>query len=224
MGNCKYCGKESYGRPFCPECGKKYFGFTEPLTIKSNNKTATKPKTSKQTNLEKTQQQIEFINSTTNDIVFDLNKLKKYNIKNKPNLPKATHQEARIYQCKNGNKVRSKSEREISDFLTEHQIKHEYEKPIRISKYQYVHPDFYIPGIITHTGRIVKNIFIEHLGGPMSKDPEKIQKYLDNNSKKFSHYERMKLTVLCTYEDDIINPNESLKQKLLKIEENKINY
>ena len=27
MSQCKYCKKESYGHPFCKECGKKYFNF-----------------------------------------------------------------------------------------------------------------------------------------------------------------------------------------------------
>ena len=122
--------------------------------------------------------------------------------------------------------VRSKSERAISDFLTEHQIEHAYEKALKTNnkEYPYLHPDFYIPGIITHTGRKIYHIFIEHLGGPNTKDTNKIKKYWENNERKFKLYEQMNLTVLCTYEDDMINPNKNLKQKLLNIKENQINY
>ena len=231
MSNCKYCGNESYGRPFCPECGKKYFGFKEPLKIQSaNSKQAKQVTQTKQNNKIFTQTQkqekIEIIINQQNDDYFNTNELKKYNIINNPDLPKASHQEARIYQCKNGNKVRSKSERDISDFLTEHEIEHAYEKPLKINNdsYQYIHPDFYIPGIITHTGRIVKNIYIEHLGGPKNKDPDTIEKYWNAVKFKIYHYKLMKLTVLFTYEEDMINPNNSLKHKLLNIKEKQINY
>ena len=38
MSNCKYCGKESYNRPFCPDCGKKYFGVILEVPVDKDNK------------------------------------------------------------------------------------------------------------------------------------------------------------------------------------------
>ena len=165
--------------------------------------------------------------NTNNDDFFDDKKLKQYNLPTRdPHYTKAPYQQNRIYKCKNGNFVRSKSEREISDFLTEHQIKHAYEKAIKTEdiNHPYIHPDFYLPGIVTHAGRIIEDIYIEHLGGPMSNDIDTINKYRENNKHKFKLYKKMKLTVLCTYEEDMINPNASLKKKLLTIKENQINY
>ena len=229
---CKYCKKESFGRPFCVECGKKYFGFDEPLTIVSSKKHQSAKTKNKTIPKEKTI--IKIINKETtkyiekqNDSCFDNTKLKQYNLPTHNNkFFEAKYQESRIYKCKNGNMVRSKSERTISDFLTEHKIEHAYEKELKIDNLPWhnLHPDFYIPGIVTHTGRIVKNIYIEHFGGPNNNDPEEQKRYYESVNYKLHIYENLKLTVVCTTEEDMINPNESLKKKLLTIKEHQINY
>ncbi len=132
-------------------------------------------------------------------------------------------QNGKKYKCKNGIYVRSKSERTISDFLTDHNIPHEYEKPISIdSKKEHdIHPDFYIPGIITYKGTVIRDIYLEHWGYDINS--KNYYEYKKQNEYKANIYKKMGLTVVYTTEKDMINPEESLKKKLLNIKINHIN-
>lgn len=127
------------------------------------------------------------------------------------------------YKCKNGLIVKSKSERIISDFLTDHNIEHYYEKAISIDSHKEhdIFPDFYIPGIITFEGRIIKNIYLEHWG--YDEKSKNYSKYKAQNEYKLKIYKKMNLTVVYTTEDDMINPEFSLREKLISIKEHKIN-
>lgn len=132
-------------------------------------------------------------------------------------------QNGKKYKCKNGIYVRSKSERTISDFLTDHNIPHEYEKPISIdSKKEHdIHPDFYIPGIITYKGTLIRDIYLEHWGYDINS--KNYPEYKKQNEYKANIYKKMGLTVVYTTEKDMINPEESLKNKLINIKVNHIN-
>ena len=124
------------------------------------------------------------------------------------------------YTCKDGHVVKSKSERDIDNYLFEHEIPHAYEKSLPYGKTEkeILHPDFYLPNYLGKG----KHVFIEHWG------------YNENNlqyykTKKFKMpiYEKLGITLVCTYEKtDTGDIDSTLERKLNKenIEENKINY
>lgn len=61
--------------------------------------------------------------------------------------------EGRYYTTLNGNKVRSKSEQYIADWLYRHSIPYQYEPLLNVKDFDF-HPDFYIPDA---------NLYIEHV-------------------------------------------------------------
>lgn len=124
------------------------------------------------------------------------------------------------YYCKDGHAVKSKSEREIDNYLFEHGISHAYEKelPYGTEDKEVLHPDFYLPNYLG----IGKHVFIEHWG------------YNENNihytkTKKFKMpiYKKLHITLICTYEKtDAGNIESALDRKLNKnfIKESQINF
>ena len=124
------------------------------------------------------------------------------------------------YTCKDGHVVKSKSERDIDNYLFENDIPHAYEKPLPYGKSEkeVLHPDFYLPHYLGKG----KHVYIEHWG------------YNENNlqyakTKKFKMpiYEKLGITLICTHEKtDAGNIDAILERKLNKqfIEENKINF
>ena len=108
------------------------------------------------------------------------------------------------YTCEDGRKVRSKSEKIISDFLFKYGIRTVYEKAV----YYYtsdgetieLHPDFYLPD---------KNIYIEHNG-------INTKSYKNNKTKTQRMYEELGYNVIITTEDDLFNIEAKLKP-ILKI-------
>ena len=124
------------------------------------------------------------------------------------------------YTCKDGHVVKSKSERDIDNYLFENDIPHAYEKPLPYGKTEkeVLHPDFYLPHYLGK-GR---HVYIEHWG------------YNENNlqyakTKKFKMpiYKKLGITLICTYEKtDSGDIDAILERKLNKqfIEENSINF
>lgn len=124
------------------------------------------------------------------------------------------------YTCKDGHIVKSKSERDIDNYLFEHGISHAYERelPYGATDKEVLHPDFYLPNYMGEG----KHIYIEHWG------------YNENNfqytkTKKFKMpiYEKLGITLICTYEKtDMGKIDTVLDRKLNKqfIKVNKINY
>ena len=262
MSNCKYCGKESYGRPFCQECGKKYFGINNTIPEEKPQK---EQKTTTKINMQEKDYLNQFteyshrkcsycnnnallgsyfcgihqqeINKKQNELYFEQIKeiSKKMNIlipkaigkqKSKYDLsaPNDLYQNKK-YMCKNGIIARSKSERSISDFLTDNNIEHYYEKAISFTIYDEnnnpnnitLRPDFYIPKIICNN-TIIKNVFIEHWGVENNKE------YDFKKDVKIDIYRQADLTIICTYEKDIDNPHIALNKKLQNIKVGEINY
>lgn len=190
MSRCKNCYNESFGKPYCYDCYKKY-------------------------------------QSAIDNHLYGAENCSELNLPTKnPRSIFASYQSNRRQTCDNGNKVRSKSEQIISDFLTKKDIAHSYEKALKIDDIskQYIFPDFYIPVLIKSNGKIIENVYLEHLGGPGTKNLDKINQYTDSLNFKLRYYEAMKLTVLCTTEEDINDINKSLSEKLDLIKEHKINY
>jgi len=104
------------------------------------------------------------------------------------------------YTCKDGHKVRSKAEREIDNYLYEHNIRHAYEKPYPIDDNpdNDLHPDFYLPDL---------DVYIEHWG-LKNKSYEEEKKY------KMQIYKKNKTTIIETTEEDMKDIETNLTRKL----------
>lgn len=124
------------------------------------------------------------------------------------------------FTCKDGHIVKSKSEREIDNYLFEHNIPHAYERelPYGGTAKETLHPDFYLPHYLGQD----KHVYIEHWG------------YNENNisytkTKKFKLpiYKQLNITLVCTNEkSDIKDIDATLDRKLNKsyIKEGEINF
>lgn len=124
------------------------------------------------------------------------------------------------YTCKDGHIVKSKSERDIDNYLFEMGIPHAYEKelPYGPNEKEILHPDFFL---LDYLGK-GKHVFIEHWG------------YEDNNikytqTKKFKMpiYKKLGITLVNMYEKtDAKDIDSALNRKLKKehIKEGQINY
>lgn len=113
----------------------------------------------------------------------------------------------KIYTCDDGRKVRSKSEKIISDFLFKEAIRTVYEKTV----YYYpdkngneqpieLHPDFYLPDY---------NIYIEHNG-------LNTKSYKANKVKTEQMYKELGYQLIITTEEDLEDISAKLKP-LLKL-------
>ncbi|MEP6646999.1 MAG: UvrD-helicase domain-containing protein [Saprospiraceae bacterium] len=88
--------------------------------------------------------------------------------------------EGKFFTTLNGNKVRSKSEQAIADWLYRHNIPFEYEPQLNVSDFSF-HPDFYIPAA---------NLYIEHVSNLSYK--------LEDKEKQFN---KGKILLAKTYEE-----------------------
>ena len=124
------------------------------------------------------------------------------------------------YTCKDGHIVKSKSEREIDNYLFEHNIPHAYEKalPYGATDKEVLHPDFYLPNYLGEK----KHVYIEHWGyNENNKDYTKTKKF------KMPIYEKLGITLICTNEkNDMADIDTVLDRKLNKdfIKEHEINF
>ena len=124
------------------------------------------------------------------------------------------------YTCKDGHVVKSKSERDIDNYLFEHGISHAYEKelPYGATEKEILHPDFFLPNYLGKD----KHVYLEHWG------------YNENNlqytkTKKFKMpiYRDLGVTLICTYEKSDSGKIDSVLDRKLNdkfIKENQINY
>lgn len=124
------------------------------------------------------------------------------------------------YICKDGHVVKSKSEREIDNYLFEHSISHAYEPelPYGATEKEVLHPDFYLPHYLGKD----KHVYIEHWG----YNENNIQ-YIKTKKFKMPIYEKLGITLICTYEKtDTKNIDAVLDRKLNKefIRINEINH
>lgn len=124
------------------------------------------------------------------------------------------------YTCKDGHIVKSKSEREIDNFLFANDIPHAYEKTLPYGKTdkEVLHPDFYLPNYLGKG----KHVWLEHWG----YNENNIQ-YTKTKKFKMPIYEKLGITLICTYEkSDAGDIDAALERKLnkLNINEGEINY
>jgi len=113
------------------------------------------------------------------------------------------------YTCKDGHVVRSKSEKDIDNFLFDHNIAHAYEKKFDVDGVETIKPDFYLPTL---------DLYIEHWGYENSSKYNKEKEY------KLKVYREKKTTIICTYESDMEDTEFNLKRKLDNYKNNEINY
>lgn len=116
------------------------------------------------------------------------------------------------YRCYDGHLVKSKSEREIDNFLFKKNIRHIYEKPISISSSEKddIHPDFYLYDL---------DVYIEHLG------KEGTSEYDEKIKFKTKIYQEKQLTVIFTHEySDSIDMQNSLERKLKTYKRGSLNW
>ena len=124
------------------------------------------------------------------------------------------------FVCKDGHVVKSKSEREIDNYLFSKGIAHAYERvlPYGKTEKEILHPDFFLPNYLGHG----KDVYIEHWGyDDNNRDYTKTRKF------KMPIYEKLGITLICTFEkSDASNIDAALERKLNKIniEEGKINF
>lgn len=124
------------------------------------------------------------------------------------------------YFCKDGHQVKSKSERDIDNYLFEKGISHAYEKEVAYGsgEKETIHPDFWLPNYLGKG----KDVYIEHWG----YNENNIQ-YTKTKKFKMPIYKKLGITLICTYEKSDMGKIDSvLDRKLNKdfIKENEINF
>lgn len=108
-----------------------------------------------------------------------------------------------VYICADGHIVKSKSERDIDNYLFYHDIFHVYEKafPIDDNPEHDLHPDFYLPKL---------DVYIEHWGYDESN-----VKYTEAKKYKLQKYKEFGITLICTHEKtDAKDIDTALDRKL----------
>ncbi len=113
-----------------------------------------------------------------------------------------------VFTCKDGHIVKSKSEREIDNYLFEHKIAHAYEKSLPIGT-EIFKPDFYLKDM---------DIYIEHWG--YNSDNEE---YTKRKEYKLPKYKEKGITLIQTNEKDMQDPETSLEIKLNNYKKGEIN-
>ena len=115
-----------------------------------------------------------------------------------------------IYVCKDGHVVKSKSERDIDNYLFDHKIPHAYEKALPING-EVFKPDFYLPDL---------DVYIEHWG----YDESNVE-YTRRKEYKIPKYKEKGITLICTYEaTDMKDVETSLQIKLDTYKKGEINF
>lgn len=124
------------------------------------------------------------------------------------------------YTCKDGHVVKSKSERDIDNYLFEAGIPHAYEKELSYgaNEKDVLHPDFFL---LDYLGK-GKHVYIEHWG----YEENNIQ-YTQTKKFKMPIYRKLGITLINTYEKtDAKDIDSALNRKIKKenIKEGQINF
>lgn len=105
-------------------------------------------------------------------------------------------------RTKDGHFVRSKSEREIANFLFDNKIRYQYERPTRIAGVE-LKPDFYLPDV-------AGGLHLEHFG---MLDNDRYRYWAEQKSKLF---QRDRKEWIATDERDALDMDSALRSKLGK--------
>ena len=249
FSKCLICGAKTTGYAFCLDCWKNHLN-DELLNILNNDanevitqnknaneeiKTPTVQKNSFDENEQNKTVVVDFNNKSkcitcgkqTDGLLFctscyHLFKNKEIYLKitNCTNIELLDENYEGHYYCKDGHVVKSKSERDIDNYLFEHGIPHAYERelPYGATEKDILHPDFYLPNYLGDG----KHVYIEHWGYN-----ENNIKYSKTKKFKMPIYKKLGITLICTYEkNDISKIDTVLDRKLNKnfIVENQVNY
>lgn len=122
-----------------------------------------------------------------------------------------------MFKCKDGHIVKSKSERDIDNFLFEHGIAHAYEKSVSVDgdASHDIHPDFCLPNF---QGK-GKDVYIEHWGFNSNNI-----EYTKSKNYKLKKYKELGLTVISTTEKDMNDPDAALERKLKYFKYDIVNF
>lgn len=105
------------------------------------------------------------------------------------------------FRTKDGHHVRSKSEREIANFLFDNRIAYQYERRVTIGGID-MYPDFYLPDV----GR--GGTYLEHFGKLSDK------RYRELAGRKADLFREAGLKLVATDEDDALDFESVLQHKL----------
>lgn len=115
-----------------------------------------------------------------------------------------------VYTCKDGHIVKSKSERDIDNYLFEHKIAHAYEKALVLENGAVtLKPDFYLKD---------QDLYIEHWGYDESN-----KEYTTRKDYKLPLYKKAGITLIQTNEKDMQDVETSLEIKLKSYKKGEIN-
>lgn len=103
-------------------------------------------------------------------------------------------------RTKDGHWVRSKSERDIANFLFDNRIAYQYERPVTIGGVE-IRPDFYLPDVGA-------GIYLEHFGILYDS------RYRQLAESKLALYKHANLSVIVTDEKDALDMDAALRRKL----------
>lgn len=112
------------------------------------------------------------------------------------------HRQPGAYRTKDGHWVRSKSEREIANFLFDNRIPYQYERRVTIGDVD-LHPDFYLPDA-------GEGVYLEHFG--RLDDP----RYHSYAERKAALFKGAGLVLVATDEKDALDFDSALQRKLGK--------
>ncbi|MCW4048325.1 MAG: hypothetical protein NWE89_01180 [Candidatus Bathyarchaeota archaeon] len=96
----------------------------------------------------------------------------------------------------NGEKVKSKGEKYIADFLSENGIRYKYEKTFTTKKGKKIHPDFYLPDY---------DVFVEYWGLVDADDPKVKNSYIRSMRWKMAQYHSKKQKFISIYPRNLDN-------------------
>lgn len=248
FNKCILCETKTTGYAFCNDCWKKYTNedLLKILNAKNHLETAKTINSQNTIHTEKELDEITIEETNNNVIIIDdknkskcitcgrqtdgllfcsncyrkyKNKELLFRIKNCTNIELLDEDYEGRYTCKDGHVVKSKSERDIDNYLYDHGIMHAYERelPYGANDNEVLHPDFYLPDYLSKG----KDVYIEHWG----YNENNIQ-YTKTKKFKLPIYERLGITLICTDEKtDMTKIDTVLDRKLNKkfIKEGQIN-
>lgn len=229
--HCVLCGKETDGVAFCKDCYMKYPNHELLAMLNGQTKKQTRPiEEIKEEAAQEKQNNVVVINSNnkakcitcgrqTDGVLFCGTCYHKYKekellfkITNCTNVELLDEEYENKLTCKDGHIVKSKSEREIDNYLFEHGISHAYEKELPYSATDVLKPDFCLPNYLGNG----EDVYIEHWGYN-----ENNIRYTESKKFKLKIYKELcakkKITLICTYEKtDIGKIDTVLNRKLTK--------
>ena len=239
FNKCLGCGAKTNGYAFCRQCWWKY-STEEMLELlnKHSKKMSVKSPDDDEPNDDEPVNKVVSVNEDSKSkcivcgkqaagLLFCLSCYKKY--KNKGMLFRISNgTDAELietdytgnFTCRDGHVVKSRSEREIDNYLSDHGIAHDYEKELSYGTAGKVtwQPSFVLPNYLGEG----KDVYIQHWGYNENNMP-----YHQSKKYKLPIYKNLKVTLVCINEkSDMENLDAVLANKLDKanIKEGTINF